>query len=168
MEENVVNGSEKKIMSVAAWQALPRPRRVVFTNGCFDILHAGHVAYLEAARALGDHLVVGLNDDASIRRLKGAQRPINEVACRARVLAALACVDAVIVFAEDTPERLIAEVVPDVLVKGGDWPVERIVGRETVLARGGEVRTIPLVPGQGTTDIIARILDRYELRGSDA
>lgn len=160
-EGNVVNGSEGKIMTLAAWRALARPRRVVFTNGCFDILHAGHVAYLEAARALGDHLVVGLNDDASIRRLKGPQRPINEVACRARVLAALACVDAVIVFSEDTPARLIAEVAPDVLVKGGDWPVECIVGRETVLARGGEVRTIPFTANQSTSAIIARILGRY-------
>lgn len=155
-------------MTVAAWQRRPRPGRVVFTNGCFDLLHAGHVDYLEAARALGDHLVVGLNDDDSVRRLKGPTRPVHSAGCRARVLAALACVDAVIVFPEDTPARLIAEVQPDVLVKGGDWPLEAIVGRETVLARGGEVRTIPLTPGQGTTATIARILERHGVQGAAA
>ncbi len=157
----MVNVTAGKITSVEAWRTWPRPGRVVFTNGCFDLLHPGHVEYLEAARTLGDHLVVGVNDDASVRRLKGPQRPINDVHCRTRVLAGLACVDAIIVFSEDTPERLIAEIAPDVLVKGGDWPVEAIVGRGLVLARGGMVRTIPLAVGHSTTAIIARILHRY-------
>jgi rfaE bifunctional protein nucleotidyltransferase chain/domain len=159
----VVNTTERKIMDVPRWCALPRAKRVVFTNGCFDILHPGHVEYLEAARALGDHLVVGINDDASVRRLKGPLRPVNPVAARARVLAALACVDAVLIFSEDTPAQLIAQVLPDVLVKGGDWPVEQIVGREIVLARGGEVHSIPLSPGYSTSGIIARILSQRQV-----
>ena len=131
---------------------------LVFTNGCFDILHPGHVDYLQRARALGDYLVVGLNSDASVRRLKGATRPVNDEASRAMVLAALACVDHVVVFEEDTPYELIRAVAPDVLVKGGDWSVDRIVGRDLVEARGGRVLSIPLLAGHSTTSIIERIL----------
>lgn len=132
--------------------------RIVFTNGCFDLMHVGHVRYLEAARALGDLLVVGVNSDASVRTLqKGPDRPIVPQDQRAEVLAALACVDYVVQFGEPDPGRLIAELQPDVLVKGGDWAPEQIVGRETVEARGGTVRTIPLVPGASTTSLIETI-----------
>jgi rfaE bifunctional protein nucleotidyltransferase chain/domain len=132
-------------------------RRVVFTNGCFDLLHPGHVRYLAAARALGDVLVVGLNGDASIRRLKGAGRPVLTVDERAEVMAGLAAVDHLIVFDDDTPRAVIAALLPDVLVKGADWATEDIVGREEVEAAGGRVARIDLVPGVSTTELIRRI-----------
>ncbi|HBB24839.1 MAG TPA: D-glycero-beta-D-manno-heptose 1-phosphate adenylyltransferase [Bacteroidetes bacterium] len=131
-------------------------RRVVFTNGVFDILHAGHTTYLEAARALGDVLVVGLNTDESVRRLKGPERPINSEQDRATVLAALRSVDHVVLFADDTPLGLIESIVPDVLVKGGDYTRQTIVGADVVEAHGGRVVTIPLVEGRSTTGIINR------------
>jgi len=135
--------------------------RVVFTNGCFDILHPGHVTYLTAARALGDILVVGLNSDASVRDLeKGVERPILSQEERATVLSGLRAVDYVVVFYEPTPLRLIEAIVPDVLVKGGDWPVDKIVGREVVGAAGGEVLTIPFVEGHSTTGVVERILSK--------
>jgi D-beta-D-heptose 7-phosphate kinase/D-beta-D-heptose 1-phosphate adenosyltransferase len=132
-------------------------RRVVFTNGCFDLLHPGHVRYLAAARALGDVLVVGLNDDASVHRLKGAGRPVLTVAERAEVLSALAAVDHVVVFADDTPRAVIAALKPDILVKGADWAPGDIVGREEVEANGGRVERVDIVPGVSTTEIIRRI-----------
>src|SRR5438045_482644 len=132
-------------------------RQVVFTNGCFDLLHPGHVGYLAAARALGEALVVALNSDASVRRLKGAGRPILKQDERAEVMAALAVVDYVTVFDEDTPRQLIAALLPDVLVKGGDWAIEEIVGREEVEAAGGRVLALPYLEGCSTTDIIERI-----------
>ncbi|MBX3236808.1 MAG: D-glycero-beta-D-manno-heptose 1-phosphate adenylyltransferase [Nitrospiraceae bacterium] len=132
--------------------------RIVFTNGCFDLMHVGHTRYLQAARALGDLLVVGVNSDASVRSLnKAPDRPIVPEAQRAEVLAALACVDYVVLFGEPDPGNLIAALQPDVLVKGGDWALDRIVGRETVEARGGRVQTIPLVPGVSTTLLVQRI-----------
>jgi D-beta-D-heptose 7-phosphate kinase/D-beta-D-heptose 1-phosphate adenosyltransferase len=131
--------------------------RVVFTNGCFDLLHPGPVRYLAAARAFGDVLVVGLNDDASVARLKGAGRPVLRLAERAEVLAGLAAVDHVIAFADDTPRALIAALAPDVLVKGADWAAEDIVGRDEVLARGGRVERVDLVPGVSTSEILRRI-----------
>jgi rfaE bifunctional protein nucleotidyltransferase chain/domain len=131
-------------------------RRIVFTNGVFDILHAGHVTYLAAARALGDVLVLGLNTDASVRRLKGPERPINNENDRATVVAALRAVDHVVVFDEDTPLRVISTLVPDVLVKGGDYTRDTIVGADVVEAHGGSVVTIPLVEGRSTTNIINR------------
>jgi D-glycero-beta-D-manno-heptose 1-phosphate adenylyltransferase len=131
--------------------------RIVFTNGVFDLLHRGHVEYLADARALGDRLVVGLNSDASVRRLKGPTRPLVAAADRAAVLRALACVDLVVEFDEDTPERLIRAIGPDVLVKGGDWAVERIVGREFVEARGGRVLSIPVREGFSTSALVQRI-----------
>jgi D-beta-D-heptose 7-phosphate kinase/D-beta-D-heptose 1-phosphate adenosyltransferase len=134
-----------------------RGEPTVFTNGCFDLLHAGHVRYLNAARALGGHLVVGLNSDASVRRLKGPGRPVTPESERAEILAALAAVDAVVVFGEDTPLRLIEAVEPDVLVKGGDWALEDIVGREIVEARGGRVLTLPVIPGRSTSALLARL-----------
>jgi D-beta-D-heptose 7-phosphate kinase/D-beta-D-heptose 1-phosphate adenosyltransferase len=131
--------------------------RVVFTNGCFDLLHAGHVRYLEAARALGDVLVLGLNDDASVRRLKGPGRPVMSLAERAEVLAGLAAVDHLVAFAEDTPLALIEIIEPDVLVKGADWSADDIVGRDVVLAHGGRLERIDLVPGVSTSELIRRI-----------
>ena len=131
--------------------------RVVFTNGCFDLLHPGHVRYLAAARGLGDILVVGLNSDASVRRLKGPPRPILHTGERAEVLAALTAVDHVIVFDEDTPRALITALRPDVLVKGADWAADDIVGAQEVRAGGGRVVRIDLVPGVSTTEIIGRL-----------
>lgn len=135
----------------------PRTETVVFTNGCFDILHRGHVTYLTQARALGDRLIVGVNDDDSVRRLKGEGRPVVRQDDRAFVLAALACVDAVTLFDEDTPAHLIAALLPDVLVKGGDYLREQVVGREIVESHGGRLVLIPLVTGRSTTDILQRI-----------
>ncbi|MDO9532892.1 MAG: D-glycero-beta-D-manno-heptose 1-phosphate adenylyltransferase [Deltaproteobacteria bacterium] len=130
----------------------------VFTNGCFDLLHVGHVRYLEAARSLGDGLIVGVNTDASVARLgKGPGRPLNPEGDRARVLAALACVDRVVLFGEDTPLELITRLAPDILVKGGDYQLDEIVGREAVLARGGRVVALPFVPGYSTTGLIERL-----------
>ena len=130
--------------------------RVVFTNGVFDLLHPGHVTYLEEARALGDRLVVGLNADESVRRLKGPTRPIQSGADRAVVLAGLRAVDLVVEFPEDTPLRLIEALRPDVLVKGGDYTVETIVGAAEVLAWGGEVRVLGFVAGKSTTRLVER------------
>ena len=132
--------------------------KVVFTNGCFDILHAGHVAYLEEARALGDRLVVAVNDDASVTRLKGVGRPVNPLEQRLRVLAGLAAVDWVVGFSEDTPGNVARTAeAPDVLVKGGDYGVDEVVGAEIVRAAGGEVRVLSLVDDCSTTAIVDRI-----------
>lgn len=151
---------EAKILEPAALETwlgrLPRP--LVFTNGVFDILHRGHVTYLERARALGAGLLVALNSDAAVRRLgKGTNRPLNPLADRLAVMAALECVDAVTWFDDDTPEALIAACRPQVLAKGGDWPVERIVGAGGVLARGGQVVSIPFEHQRSTTDLLQRI-----------
>lgn len=149
---------------VRDWQS--NGQKVVFTNGCFDILHLGHVTYLEAAAKLGERLVVGVNDDVSVRRLeKGSERPVNPEQARAALIAALRCVDAVVVFSEPTPFELIEALKPDVLVKGGDYdPAEKdpaspsyIVGSAETLARGGKVQTIPLVKGYSTTAIIRKL-----------
>jgi D-beta-D-heptose 7-phosphate kinase/D-beta-D-heptose 1-phosphate adenosyltransferase len=151
---------------VADWETAARwaadlqgqGKLVVFTNGCFDLLHVGHVRYLEEARSLGDALIVGVNTDASVTRLgKGGDRPFTPEADRARVLAACACVDRVVLFGEDTPLNLITLLAPDVLVKGGDYRLDEIVGREVVLARGGRVVALPFVPGYSTTSLVARI-----------
>jgi rfaE bifunctional protein nucleotidyltransferase chain/domain len=132
-------------------------RRVVFTNGCFDLLHPGHIGSLEQARALGDVLIVGLNSDSSVRQLKGAGRPVLPERERAEILAALESVDAVVIFDEPTPREVIARLLPDVLVKGGDWPGDQIVGREEVEAAGGCVVSIPVVPGYSTTEMLRKI-----------
>ena len=136
-------------------------KKVVFTNGCFDLLHVGHVRYLRAAKELGDCLVVAVNSDDSMRSLKGRERPIIPQGQRAEVLAALSSVDYVIIFAELDPSRLISLLQPDVLVKGGDWTPEQIVGKEEVEARGGKVLSLPLVEGVGTSVIISSILKKY-------
>src|SRR5713226_3920028 len=132
-------------------------KRLVFTNGCFNLLHPGHVRYLSAARSLGDALVVALNSDRSVRVLKGEGRPILDEQERAEVIAALEAVDYVIVFDEETPRELIADLLPDVLVKGGDWPLDRIIGREEVEAAGGRVISLPYIEGSSTSDIIERV-----------
>ncbi len=132
-------------------------RRVVFTNGVFDLLHPGHIRYLRDARAEGDVLIVGLNSDRSVRAIKGTTRPINPEHERAEVLAALACVDAVVVFDEDDPARIISRLLPDVLAKGADWALDAIIGRDTVEARGGKVVRIRLAEGFSTSAIIGKI-----------
>ena len=141
-------------------------RRVVFTNGCFDLLHPGHIRSLEQARALGDVLIVGLNSDISVRQLKGEGRPVIPERERAEILAALESVDAVVIFDDLTPREVIARLLPDVLVKGGDWPGDQIVGREEVEAAGGRVVLAPVVPGYSTTDILKKI--REDLPASRA
>jgi rfaE bifunctional protein nucleotidyltransferase chain/domain len=132
-------------------------RRIVFTNGCFDLLHPGHIRGFELARQMGDALIVGLNSDASVRQLKGPNRPVIPEQERAEILSALESVDAVVIFDELTPREVISSLLPDVLVKGGDWPGDQIVGREEVEAAGGRVVSIPLVEGYSTTTILQRI-----------
>jgi len=161
-----VNGArvpEDVRRDLAAWRAAGET--IVFTNGVFDLLHRGHVEYLEEARALGDRLVVGLNSDASVRRIKGPLRPIVSESERAELLAALACVDRVVVFEDDTPAALIREISPQVLVKGGDWALEEIVGRDTVEALGGRVERIRLREGLSTSLLVQRILARDSTPG---
>ncbi len=136
---------------------VPRPGVLCFTNGCFDLLHPGHVQYLADARALGDFLVVGLNSDASVARLKGVGRPLQEEAARAAVLLGLRSVDAVVLFGEDTPLELIRALLPDILVKGGDYTPETVVGRDIVEGRGGRLALIPFLPGHSTSRIEERI-----------
>jgi D-beta-D-heptose 7-phosphate kinase/D-beta-D-heptose 1-phosphate adenosyltransferase len=148
--------SESELLSQVE-EARARRERIVMTNGCFDVLHAGHVAYLEEAKSLGDRLVVAVNDDRSVRRLKGESRPINDLPDRMAVLAGLAAVDWVVPFSEDTPARLIAAVLPDVLVKGGDYRPENIAGAKDVLANGGEVRVLAFREGHSSSRIIERL-----------
>jgi D-glycero-beta-D-manno-heptose 1-phosphate adenylyltransferase len=130
---------------------------VVFTNGVYDLLHPGHVRYLQAARAEGDALIVGVNSDRSVRALKGPHRPVHPQDERAELIAALACVDAAVVFDQDTPHEIITALQPDVLVKGADWPADQIVGRELVEARGGRVVRVHVVPGHSSTQLIERM-----------
>lgn len=137
--------------------ARAKGERIVMTNGCFDILHPGHIDYLEKARALGDRLIVAVNDDDSVRRLKGEARPVNPLSSRMRILAALVCVDWVVSFSENTPERLICKLLPDILVKGGDYRVDQVVGGECVRKAGGEVRILDFLSGHSTTSLIRRI-----------
>ncbi len=134
---------------------------MVFTNGCFDLLHVGHLRYLEAARGLGDFLVVGVNSDGSVRRIKGPRRPLVPEQERSELVAGLACVDAVVVFDDPDPYRLIDLLRPDVLVKGADWALERIVGADLVTRRGGQVKRIAVVEDRSTSRLIRRILDLY-------
>ena len=154
----------KKILTLKSLKKILQKRqgkRVVFTNGCFDILHYGHVAYLEKARRLGDMLIVGVNSDASVRKLKGKNRPLTPQADRMAILAALECVSYVILFSASTPRRLIQAILPDILVKGKDWPVSQIVGAEEVLENGGKVCTIPYVKNRSTTGMIDKILSKH-------
>lgn len=161
MTRNKLIGRQEAIEQVRSWKAAGK--RVVFSNGCFDIIHAGHVQYLAAARTLGDILVIGLNSDASVRSIKGPLRPVCKELDRAAVLSALEAVDAVTLFDEETPELLIGMLLPDILVKGADWPVERIAGAKAVLDSGGSVQTVPLLEARSTSGIIDTILQRYAL-----
>ena len=136
-------------------------KKLVFTNGCFDILHSGHVDYLNKAKELGDYLLVGLNSDFSVKKIKGEKRPIINEMERASLLDNLKCVDYVTFFDENTPEQLISSLIPDILVKGADWALDKIVGREIVVANGGEVKTIRFSCDQSTSKIINVIIDRY-------
>jgi rfaE bifunctional protein nucleotidyltransferase chain/domain len=145
-----------KIISVSKLKSLRKRGKLVFTNGCFDILHKGHVTYLEKAKALGDSLVIAVNSDASVRSLKGPQRPINTLKDRMAVLAALASVDWVVSFNDKTPLKVVTQLRPDVLVKGGDWKVHEIVGSKEVLSWGGKVKSLPFVEGKSTTRIIEK------------
>ena len=160
-QELNINLHSPKILSTAEFEKIradfSKESRVVFTNGCFDILHAGHVDLLSRAREQGDVLVLGLNSDNSVRSIKGDKRPVTKQQQRAFVLAGLACIDYVIFFDEDTPYNLIKKVQPDVLVKGGDWTVDNIVGRDVVEGRGGQVLSLPLLPGYSTTSVIRYI-----------
>jgi D-beta-D-heptose 7-phosphate kinase/D-beta-D-heptose 1-phosphate adenosyltransferase len=152
-EDKVVT-REELVRRVALWKA--NDERMVFTNGCFDLLHIGHITLLEQARRFGDRVIVAINSDASVRGLKGADRPVVGERERARVLAALSAVDAVVVFSEPTPLEIIVATQPDVIVKGGDYTVETVVGASEVMAWGGEVKIVPLVQGFSTTQLIAK------------
>jgi len=155
---------DKEELQKALKEARARGRRIVFTNGCFDLLHIGHLRYLEKAKALGDILVVGVNSDLSVQRLKGPERPILPLEERMEILSGFECVDYVTSFSESTPLELISFLKPDVLVKGGDWTKETTVGREVVEGSGGEVAILPFVEGNSTTHIIETILQRYGKR----
>ena len=138
-------------------------KKVVFTNGCFDLIHAGHVDYLSKAKALGDVMIVGLNSDSSVMRIKGSKRPILNETERGFIISNLKPVDYVVLFDEDTPKLLIEELLPDILVKGADWEIENIVGKDVVIANGGEVKTIDFVNDQSTSKIIQIIVDRFKV-----
>ncbi len=140
---------------VAAWRV--HDHKIVFTNGCFDLLHLGHISYLAEAKALGDKLILGLNSDDSVKRLKGNTRPINDVNSRAMMLASFSFVDAVVIFEEDTPILLIEGVLPDILVKGGDYDLNQIVGHDVVIEQGGIVKTLPFLEGYSSSNIVSRI-----------
>jgi rfaE bifunctional protein nucleotidyltransferase chain/domain len=155
LTEKIFDSNEKLAKQVMSWQI--HNEKVVFTNGCFDILHLGHIDYLAKAADLGDRLIIGVNTDSSVSSIKGPSRPIIDELTRATKLAALLFVDAVILFGEDTPLTLINAVKPDVLVKGGDYTIDTIVGADAVLARGGTVDVIPFLPGHSTTAIIDKI-----------
>ena len=137
-------------------------KKVVFTNGCFDLIHAGHIDYLSKAKALGDVMIVGLNTDASVMRIKGSKRPILNETERSFIISNIKPVDYVVLFNEDTPGMLIEELLPDILVKGADWEIENIVGKDVVLANGGEVKTIEFINDQSTSNIIKIIVDRFK------
>lgn len=143
------------LAKVSNWKS--EGKKVVFTNGVFDLLHLGHITYMAKAAELGDKLIIGLNSDASVKRLKGESRPVNDQNNRAALLAAMFFIDAVVIFEDDTPLRLITQVMPDVLIKGADYTIENIAGAKEVLANGGEVKTITLVKGHSSTNIINKI-----------
>lgn len=157
---NKIQSWEAIQATVTAWRA--NEEIIVFTNGCFDILHYGHIHYLSDARDQGHRLIVGLNSADSVKRLKGIHRPINDEATRQTLLASLACIDAVVVFDADTPLELIELVKPDILVKGGDWKPAQIVGSDFVLKNGGKVKSLPFVEGYSTTNIEQKIIDLHK------
>jgi rfaE bifunctional protein nucleotidyltransferase chain/domain len=161
MSSNKIKSLDEIIQERIRFRELKK--RLVFTNGCFDILHIGHVRYLNHARTLGDTLVVAVNSDRSVRLIKGESRPVIPEMERAEVLAALASVDFVFIFDDVTPQKVIDALVPDVLVKGSDWELSDVVGRDTVENAGGSVLTVPLVEGSSTSEIIRKVLDRFSL-----
>lgn len=150
-----LNDIQTIVQKAAQWRL--KSDKIVFTNGCFDILHVGHIQTLSEAKKLGDKLIVGVNSDDSVKRLKGEERPINSEGNRARLMDSLSMVDAVVIFSEDTPIKLIEAIEPDVLVKGGDWKVKDIVGGDFVIENGGEVHSIPFVENQSTSSLIEKI-----------
>ena len=152
---NILNSNAQQLNLIYTWKK--KGQKIVFTNGCFDILHAGHISYLREAKAIGDKLVVGLNSDESIRAIKGADRPVQNLYSRFSVLNALQSVDAVIVFSAETPLKIIQMVKPDFLIKGADWKVEQIVGADFVQSYGGEVKNIPILKGYSSSAIIKKI-----------
>ena len=165
MPKNIIQKINDKILDtdslkirIANWRS--EGYSIVFTNGCFDLLHMGHISYLAAAAELGTKLIVGLNSDASIARLKGADRPIKDLQNRQFVLASLESIDAVIPFEEDTPIKLIEKILPDFLVKGGDWKPEQIVGSELVLQNDGKVLSLPFIEGHSTTSLVQKIMEQ--------
>ena len=151
--------AEKAVETISSWRKANR--KVVFTNGCFDLLHLGHIEYLAKAASFGDYLVIGVNTDASVRRLKGKSRPVNDEKSRSLVLASMGFVSLIVLFSEDTPYELIKTLQPDVLIKGADYQPEQIVGYDIVKARGGEVLTIEFIPGYSSSAIEKRILDAH-------
>ncbi|MBK8517849.1 MAG: D-glycero-beta-D-manno-heptose 1-phosphate adenylyltransferase [Saprospiraceae bacterium] len=155
LKQKVYSHHTKALDMIQRWKK--EGKKIVFTNGCFDIIHVGHVLYLESARSLGDILIVGINSDISVRKLKGLSRPINDELSRSYVLASLASVDAAIIFEEDDPLNVIKSICPDVLVKGGDWKPDQIIGGDFVTSQGGEVHSLPFVDGYSTTSIENKI-----------
>lgn len=159
LQLKIVSLNELKLILDTIRQSDSHTTKVVFTNGCFDLVHRGHVDYLSKARDLGDILIVGLNSDASVKRLKGEKRPISNQESRAAVLAAFSFVDYVVLFDEDTPANLIHELRPDILVKGGDYNHDNVVGADFVESYGGKLELIPLVPGESTTNLVRRMVN---------
>jgi len=166
MEEYLSKIKNQKTMKEVVERVKGGGKKVVFTNGCFDILHQGHVRYLSEAKKCGDYLIIGLNSDRSVRSIKGKNRPLVPVRARAELLAALCFVDGVVIFDEEDPLAIIKHLQPQVLVKGSDWAEEDIIGAEVTKETGGEVKRIPLVPGISTSGIIRRIADLYSVRNS--
>ena len=155
---NKISDLQSLKVSIVQWQS--EGKKVVFTNGVFDLLHIGHITYMAKAAELGDKLVIGLNSDSSVKRIKGEDRPVNDQNSRAALLAALFFVDAIVVFEEDTPINVITTLMPDILVKGADYSIENIVGAKEVMANGGEVKTIDFVEGYSSTSIIKKIREQ--------
>jgi D-beta-D-heptose 7-phosphate kinase/D-beta-D-heptose 1-phosphate adenosyltransferase len=152
---------DRKKLIIAVKKLKKHGKKIVFTNGCYDLLHGGHVRFLAAAKNMGDVLVLALNSDASVRRIKGPKRPVTNQDERAEVMSALESVDIVTIFDENDPYNIIKDIVPDVLVKGGDWELDKIIGADIVKAAGGKVRNVPYVKGKSTTNIIAKVMKYY-------
>jgi D-beta-D-heptose 7-phosphate kinase/D-beta-D-heptose 1-phosphate adenosyltransferase len=151
----------KKLIAVVR-KLKKQGKKIVFTNGCYDLLHGGHVRFLTKAKKMGDVLILALNSDASVQRIKGPKRPVTNQNERAEVMSALECVDIVTLFTEDDPYRIIKDILPDLLVKGGDWPIDKIIGADVVKAAGGSVKNIKYEKGKSTTNIIAKVLKYYK------
>jgi D-beta-D-heptose 7-phosphate kinase/D-beta-D-heptose 1-phosphate adenosyltransferase len=160
MKNTKVIFDRKKLM-IAVKKLKKHGKKIVFTNGCYDLLHGGHVRFLTAAKKMGDVLVLALNSDASVKRIKGPKRPVTDQDERAEVMSALESVDIVTIFDENDPYNIIKDIVPDVLVKGGDWALDKIIGADIVEAAGGKVRNVPYVKGKSTTNIIAKVMKYY-------